>query len=97
MRLSKIQVHLSHNNPMQRYRLGAEWMAYVVEKDLGALVNSHLNMCPQCAQTARKASGILACISNSVASRSGDAIVPLYLAAPGVACSDWGPSLQGRY
>lgn len=63
MRLSKIQVHLSHNNPMQRYRLGAEWMAYVVEKDLGALVNSHLNMCPQCAQTARKASGILACIS----------------------------------
>lgn len=81
VRLSRIQVLLSHNNPMRRYKLGAEWMAYVVEKDLGALVNSHLNMCQQCAQTAKKASDILACIRNGVASRTGDAIVALYLAA----------------
>ncbi|KAK4823184.1 hypothetical protein QYF61_027088 [Mycteria americana] len=56
-------LHLGHDNTLQHYRLGEEWLkSCLAEKDLGVLVYSWLNVSQQCAQVAKAANSILTCI-----------------------------------
>ncbi|CAM5105034.1 unnamed protein product [Natator depressus] len=72
-------LHIGQKNPLHCYRLGTNWLSdSSAEKDLGITVDKKLDMSQQCALVAKKANGILGCISRSVASRLRKVIIPLY-------------------
>ena len=60
-------LHLGKNNPRYQYMLGTDLLGSGVgERDLGVLVYSKMTMSQHCALVARKANGILGCISRAV-------------------------------
>lgn len=71
------ELYFDHNKPMRCYGPGMEWLESCVEK-VKLLVSTQLNTSQQCAQLAKKACGVFACIRNSAASRSREVIIPLY-------------------
>ena len=72
-------VHLGRGNPGYKYRLADEMLeSSPAERDLGAVVDSKLNMSQQHALAARRADCILGCIKHGIASQSREGIVPLY-------------------
>ncbi|CAM4600830.1 unnamed protein product [Caretta caretta] len=74
-------LHLGRKNPMHRDRLGTVWLSSSsAEKNLEITVDKKLDMSQQCALFAKKANGILGCISRSIASRLREVIILLYLA-----------------
>nr|XP_048709729.1 uncharacterized protein LOC125638252 [Caretta caretta] len=74
-------LHLGRKNPMHCYTLGTDWLnSSSADKHLGITVDKKLDMSQQCALVAKKASGILGCITKSIASRSREVIIPLYSA-----------------
>ena len=90
-------LHLGHNNPTQRCRLGAERLEGCAEgKDLRVSVGAGLNVSQQCAQVAKKANGILV-VSAAVqpAGAGGDRPLHSALLRPHLsAVFSAGPSLQ---
>lgn len=68
---------------------GANCLHFFRKKDLGILMNTNLTMNPQCALT-KNANGILGCIRQSTAKRSGK--VTLYSALLRHTWSTWASS-----
>ncbi|KAF7239251.1 hypothetical protein EYD10_14114, partial [Varanus komodoensis] len=73
-------LHLGHRNRCHKYRLGDKWLeSSTCERDLGVLVDCRLNMSQQCDAVVKRANASLGCIARSVASRSREVLLPLYM------------------
>ncbi|KAF7248247.1 RNA-directed DNA polymerase from mobile element jockey [Varanus komodoensis] len=73
-------LHLGHRNSCHKYRLGDKWLeSSTCERDLGVLVDCRLNMSQQCDAVVKRANATLGCIARSVASRSREVLLPLYM------------------
>ena len=72
-------LHLGKKNQMYRYSIGGTLLnSSNCERDLGVLVDNHLNMSQQCAAAAKKANTVLGCINRGIESRSREVLIPLY-------------------
>ncbi|KAM3822804.1 Golgi reassembly-stacking protein 1 isoform 4-T4 [Vipera latastei] len=70
---------LGKKNQMHRYSIGGTLLnTSNCERDLGVLVDNHLNMSQQCAAAAKKANTVLGCINRGIESRSSEVLIPLY-------------------
>ncbi|KAF7236431.1 RNA-directed DNA polymerase from mobile element jockey [Varanus komodoensis] len=73
-------LHLRHRNMCHKYRLGDKWLeSSTCERDLGVLADCRLNMSQQCDAVVKRANATLGCIARSVASRSREVLLPLYM------------------
>ncbi|KAF7239919.1 Forkhead box protein O1 [Varanus komodoensis] len=73
-------LHLGHRNSCHKYRFGDKWLeSSTCEGDLGVLVDCRLNMSQQCDAVVKRANATLGCIARSVASRSREVLLPLYM------------------
>ena len=82
-------LHLGRKSLIHQYRLGLGLLeSSSAEKDLGVLVDSKVTLSQHWALVAKKANGVLGCITRSVASRSREVILPLYsaVARPHLEC-----------
>ena len=72
--------HVGQNNPATVHAR-ADWLgSNSAKKGLGIPVGNKPNIRQQCVPVARKVNHTLACISKSVASKSREVVIPLYLA-----------------
>ena len=71
-------LHFGHGSSRLPCGLGEEWLeSCLMGRDLGVLMDSHLNMSQQCAQVVKKANGVLACVRSGVVSRMGGVVLSL--------------------
>ncbi|XP_059576042.1 uncharacterized protein LOC132246649 [Alligator mississippiensis] len=73
-------LHLGRRHPQHTYRPGSSPLESTeVERDLGVIIDSKMNMSCQCQTAASKASQTLSCIQRCISSWSGEVILPLYV------------------